>query len=152
MFDLSFSFKDFCLNNGDSPSGYLCDEIDYDVEKKITEFYDEIVENDPEPSSDKCSYDQFCEWEDRVNNLLSQHVCNYLDSSEFEVLIENYFHPYWYLWKETNITENEMNQLKEILDKDKLTSNILDKIVSTYENKFDCDGKKLLQWCKETFK
>ena len=34
MFDLSFSFKDFCFNNGNSPSGYLCDNIDYDVEKK----------------------------------------------------------------------------------------------------------------------
>lgn len=150
MFDLSFSFKDFCLNNGDSPSGYLCDEIDYDVEKKIQEFYDKIIKDNPKPDSDEYGYEYY-KWEDNVSNLLSDYVCDYLNSCEFEVMIGEYFAPYLYLYKSMNITEDEMNRLKEVLDKDKLTSEILDKIVSIYEYEFDCDYGKLLQWCKETF-
>lgn len=150
MFDLSFSFKNFCLNNGDSPSGYLCDEIDYDVEKKMQEFYNKIVKDNPSPRSEEYGYEYY-KWEDNVSNLLSDYVCEYLGSCEFKVMIRGYFAPYLYLYKTIDLTHDEVSQLKEILDKDKLTPEILDKIVSTYEYEFDCDFEKLLQWCKETF-
>ena len=66
-------------------------------------------------------------------------------------MIREYFAPYFYLYKNMDITNDEINQLKEVLNKDKLTPEIRDKIVSTYEYEFNCDFEKLLQWCKEIF-